>query len=219
MIASPEDVDMILDQQKIEKIERFLEKIEKETYPEPPAEPHLSITRKMFDHVNTKHAIPQGSKILDVGCGQGLALELFTQKGFQPTGIALNAEDVMVCRKKGYNVHQMDQSFLAFDDESFGFIWCRHCIEHSIFPYFTLSELFRTLKPEGYLYLEVPAPDTSCRHQTNENHYSVLGKSMWIELIKRTGFVFYEAVDISFDVPAGPDMYWAFIQQKEGSKR
>ena len=79
------------------------------------------------------------------------------------------------------------------------------------------SEFFRILRPEGYLYIEVPAPDTSCQHQTNQNHYSVLGKSMWIELIRRTGFIFLESLDITFEVPAGPDTYWAFIQKKPSS--
>jgi len=109
----------------------------------------------------------------------------------------------------------MDQSFLNFPDQAFEFIWCRHCLEHSIFPYFTLCEFFRLLKTKGYLYIEVPAPDTSCHHERNQNHYSVLGKSMWIELIKRSGFNVLDTIDLSFEVPAGPDIYWAFIQQKQ----
>ena len=81
----------------------------------------------------------------------------------------------------------MDQSFLEFADNYFDFVWCRHCLEHSIFPYFTLQEISRVIKPEGYLYIEVPVPDTSCQNQTNKNNYSVLGKSMWLDLIKRSG--------------------------------
>ncbi len=108
----------------------------------------------------------------------------------------------------------MDQSFLDFEDESFDFIWCRHCIEHSVFPYFTLSEIFRVLKSKGYLYIEVPAPETSCKHQANKNHYSVLGKQMWLELFKRTGLIVLDVLDINFTTGAGPDTYWCVIQQK-----
>jgi len=114
----------------------------------------------------------------------------------------------------------MDQSFLEFAENYFDFVWCRHCLEHSIFPYFTLLEIARVIKPEGYLYIEyieVPAPDTSCKHQTNKNHYSVLGKSMWLDLIKRSGLEILQILDIQFNVPAGPDIYWAMIQKKSSS--
>lgn len=80
-----------------------------------------------------------------------------------------------------------------------------------------MQEISRVIKPEGYLYIEVPAPDTSCKHQTNKNHYSVLGKSMWLYLIKRSGFEILQVLDINFNVPAGPDIYWAIIQKKNSS--
>jgi SAM-dependent methyltransferase len=178
-------------------------------------EPHLSITNKMIDYFFNKYSLSQGSRIIDIGCGQGAALEVFSSKGFHPIGITLNDEDVLICKQKGFEIYEMDQSFLDFPKEGFDFIWCRHCLEHSIFPYFTLCEFFRLLKSRGYLYVEVPAPDTSCHHEKNQNHYSVLGKSMWIELIKRSGFTILDVIDLSFEVPAGPDIYWAFIQQKQ----
>lgn len=205
---------MHLTQTSIGKLEKFLERIKKDTYPESPTELHSSITEKMFDYFNHKYPMPSKSKVLDVGCGQGVALELFTKKGLAPIGITLSGEDASICKEKGFEVYEMDQSFLDFDDEEFDSIWCRHCLEHSVFPYFTLSELFRVLKQKGYLYVEVPAPDTSCKHQINKNHYSVLCKSMWGELIKRTGFQILEVIDISFVDHPGPDVYWAFIQQK-----
>ncbi len=205
---------MILDQSKTQRFENLLERVRKETYPEPASELHTTITRKMIDAFLNKHPLSEDKRILDVGCGQGVALEYFESKGFSPIGITLNNEDLSVCKGKGYEVYEMDQSFLDFNDEEFDLIWCRHCLEHSIFPYLTLIEFFRVLKHKGYLYIEVPAPDTSCNHQTNQNHYSVLNKSMWEELIKRTGFDMLVVNNIEFEVVAGTDIYWAFIQIK-----
>jgi len=153
-------------------------------------------------------------KSWDYGCGQGVALELFTSKGFDPIGITLNSQDVAVCQEKGYEVYEMDQSFLDFPDASFDFVWCRHCLEHSIFPLFTLSEIHRVLKPDAYLYLEVPAPNTVCHHEANINHYSVLGKRMWRQLLKQSGFKVLNILDIQVKTRPGMDTYWAMIQKK-----
>ncbi|MEC4896138.1 MAG: class I SAM-dependent methyltransferase [Oscillatoria sp. PMC 1051.18] len=205
---------MKLSDSDIQKLEKFLEKIKGDTYPEYPTSLHTNVTIKITDYFFKKFSLPPQAKILDIGCGQGVALEIFAAKGYNPIGITLNSEDVAVCQQKGYEVYEMDQSFLDFEDNSFDLIWCRHCLEHSIFPYFTLNEIYRVTKPQGYLYVEVPAPETSCQHQNNPNHYSVLGKPMWLELIKRSGFKIVDVIDIDLKVPAGPDKYWAMFQQK-----
>ena len=205
---------MILNQSKTQRFENLLERVRKETYPEPPSELHTTITINMIDEFLNKHSLSEDKRILDVGCGQGVALEYFESKGFSPIGITLNNEDLSICKQKGYEVYEMDQSFLDFNNEEFDLIWCRHCLEHSVFPYLTLIEFFRVLKHNGYLYIEVPAPDTSCNHQSNHNHYSVLNKSMWEELIRRTGFDILVINNIEFEVVAGADIYWAFTQQK-----
>ncbi len=208
---------MLLAPPQIEKLERFLEKIKGETYPEFPSPLHDEITAAVLNRVSSHCTLPKGARVLDVGCGQGVALKHFTNMGLDATGITLNAVDVQECRRQGYKVLEMDQSFLDFPDEEFDLVWCRHCLEHSIFPYLTLSEFNRVLKPGGWLYIEVPAPDTSCQHQTNRNHYSVLGKSMLGSLIERSGFRIVDVADITFAVQAGPDAYWSFLQQKSAS--
>jgi SAM-dependent methyltransferase len=206
--------DMILQPHHAARLERFLTKIRAEIYPEFPSTLHSDITRKMLEHVCARVRLPENARVLDIGCGQGVALELLRARGFQPTGIGLGAVDLEACRRQGFHVEEMDQSFLDFADGAFDFVWCRHCLEHSILPYFTLSEMHRVLAPAGHLYIEVPAPDTSCAHQANKNHYSVLGKSMWTELIRRTGFHILEVIDLTFTTGAGPDVYWAFICRK-----
>jgi SAM-dependent methyltransferase len=205
---------MNLEPRQIEQLQQFLTRLEGETYPEFPSQLHTDITAQLLDHFRSQFPLAPGARVLDVGCGQGPALDRFQSLGWRATGIALNSEDVAMCRAKGHEVLPMDQSFLDFPDSSFDLIWCRHCLEHSFAPFFTLCGFARVLRPQGYLYVEVPAPDTSCRHQTNANHYSVLGKSMWIELMKRAGFTILEILDINFRVAAGPDTYWAFILRR-----
>jgi len=199
---------------QIARFEAFLTTISGQTYPEPPSPQHDQISQQVLDLFWSKCAPPPKAKVLDVGCGQGVALKHFAARGCDVTGVALNQTDVDVCQSLGYKVLEMDQSFLDFPDGTFDVVWCRHCLEHSIFPYFTLAGFHRVLKPGGWLYVEVPAPDTSCAHQTNRNHYSVMGKSMLGSLIERSGFRIVDILDITFTVPAGPDTYWSFMQQR-----
>lgn len=195
---------------RYERLDQFLKKLGGDVYPEVPSDLHTAITRKVIDRLFEVCPQPEGARVLDIGCGQGVALEVFQAKGLRPVGITLG-EDAAVCRARGYEVFEMDQSFLEFGDAEFDLLWCRHALEHSIFPYFTLSEFFRVLKPGGVLYVEVPAPDTACNHQNNPNHYSVLGRSMWFQLLHRSGFEVAVQFDIGFDARIGPDVYWAFI--------
>ena len=203
----------------LKRLNKFLIQLREDIYEEPESEGHNQITLRMIDHLVQAGHLRKGDKVLDVGCGQGYAIETFSRLEAIPVGITLGKEDLEVCRKKNLKVFEMDQSFLKFSNHIFDVLWCRHCLEHSVFPLFTLSEFNRVVRQGGVIYIEVPAPDTSCAHQTNKNHYSVLGKSMWIELINRTGFTVIESRDISLTTPAGPDVYFSFIAKKVSAKK
>lgn len=208
---------MKLNAKQVARLEEFLARIKADTYPEEATEAHDWLTAQMLEKLEKQCPLPKGARVLDVGCGQGVALKLFAARGYDAVGIALNPEDVVACTRQGFKVLEMDQSFLDFPEGHFDLIWCRHCLEHSVFPYFTLCGFFRALKPKGLLYVEVPAPDTSCAHQTNPNHYSVLGKTMHRELIKRAGFEIVESGGFNFGSPVGPDTYWYFFCRSRGA--
>lgn len=202
-------------EQKYARFDAFLKTLWSDVYPEYTSSLHDYITASVWQRVKEAHPLPAGAKVLDIGCGQGVALKHFAADKLDAIGIAIG-EDIDICRQKGFNAVEMDLSFLEFPDQTFDLVWCRHVLEHSVFPLFSLNETCRVLKPGGVLYMEVPAPDTACRHQNNPNHYSVLGKSMWLQLIKRAGYSTVTVSDVNFNVPAGPDTYWSFIVQKAG---
>ncbi len=196
----------------IARLVAFIDRTERETYPETPSTLHSQITSQVLDTLLEKYSINKSARILDIGCGQGPALDIFRDKRYpNVTGITLNDTDVAVCKEKGHVIHKMDQSFLEFQDRSFDFLWARHVIEHSIFPYFTLAEFARVTETGGIMYLEVPAPETSCHHETNPNHYSVLNKGAWRSLLERSGFSIIDDIHLRFTTGMGTDEYWGFI--------
>lgn len=198
-----------------ERLATFFNFIQESIYPEPPSEPHLTITRQSIESLIDINILKKGMRILDIGCGQGLALEIFCDKGFEATGITLG-EDFNICLAKGFKVFQVDQNHMSFPEKSFDFIWARHVLEHSPIPLFTLFEYRRLLANNGIAYVEVPAPNTSAHHELNQNHYSVFTPTAWIGLFHKAGF---HAIDswnqIQFTLPSGgEDCYYNFFLER-----
>jgi len=188
------------------------ERIREDIYPELPSPLHTDISKMMIEKLGGIIDL-KNKNILDCGCGQGVALEVFRAAGANPVGTTFG-EDYQICKKNGFEVYEMDQSFLDFPKDSFDIVWCRHALEHSLFPLFTLRGFYEVLKNDGILYVEVPAPDTDARHETNRNHYSCLTKNAWMSLFERTKFKVIEQLDLRFKIQAGDDLYHCFFLKK-----
>lgn len=203
----------------IARFANFLQQIQQDAYAEEPTQLHSNVTEHAMARLFDQFSIPEGSQVLDIGCGQGVALERFCARGMRASGVTLNDTDLAVCRAKGFDVFKMDQSFLEFEDAFFDLIWARHVIEHSIMPLYTLHEYRRVLHPGGYIYLEVPAPDT-IGHEKNINHYSVMGQQMWLSLLERSGFLVHDVQTYLLTLTSGtPDHFWGFFCSYDTSYR
>lgn len=195
------------------RLHRFIAaRLAADLYPERRDPGHERVTSDVLDRIDTTWGL-RGKRVLDVGCGQGVALEKFAAYGAIATGLTFG-EDFEACRKHGLDVHEMDMSFLEFPDETFDLVFARHSLEHSLFPYFTLDGLCAVLKHGGMLYAEVPAPDTSANHQRNRNHYSCLTRSSWEALFERVGLTTLEFFALDVELICGPDVWYSFFLQK-----
>lgn len=197
------------------RMENFiLDRGQEDTYAEPRTELHDGITNEMAEIVSK--LLPVDGRILDVGCGQGPALEWFSNNGFEAIGITTNREDLMACISRHYSVRDCDQNNMPpMFTEHFDLVWARHVLEHSICPFWTLHEFKRVLKPGGILYVECPSPGTSSMHEANVNHYSVLGWQAWASLLDRSGFEIIEAKQMQLQTLLGEDCYFSFQTKKK----
>jgi len=176
-------------------LEGFLRRIESEAYSEQDSDLHMELIDKMLPAF-AKFIPDRQTRLLDVGCGQGYASLKFKELGYEHiTAITLSHADIEATRKRGIDCYQMDMTFLGFEDRTFDALWVRHALEHSPFPYMKLLEFNRVLSPDGFIYIEMPMPDTPRVLENWPNHYSVLGDRMWASLFDRSGF------KISFKTP------------------
>ena len=175
-------------------------------YSEEPGGFHDDIIPELARRFLAELAVPTTARILDIGSGPGLFARAAAGLGYHHvTSVTLSSEDVSACRSRGLAVIEASMTDLPVEDHAVDFIWCRHALEHSPYPIFTLYEFHRVLGPGGQAWIEVPAPDNerAYMHEFNPNHYSILGERMWQALIERAhfrvqGFWRYD-IDIPFD--------------------
>jgi SAM-dependent methyltransferase len=159
------------------------------------------------------------SFVLDAGCGPGVFMDEMRRAGFQSLwGVTLSEDDVAACRAKKHGVTHGDISDLDDPDGTVDLVWCRHAIEHSPYPLFTLYEFNRVLKDGGGLYVEVPGPGLPRAHEWNPNHYSILGPHMWVALMQRAGFEVFDTKEITLELTQAeqkvPELFYAFMARK-----
>lgn len=69
--------------------------------------------------------VPEGSRVLDLGCGDGAMLAHLQQvRGCNGYGIEIDDANVLECVKRGVNVIQfnLDEGLSLFDDETFDIV-------------------------------------------------------------------------------------------------
>lgn len=96
-------------------------------------------------------------KLLDVGCGEGLFLEVAQKDGWNVTGTEFSPFAAKYGRGKlGLNIHQGELSDIGFPAKTFDAITMWHVLEHTINPLVILEEIRRILKDGGVFILAIP---------------------------------------------------------------
>ena len=77
--------------------------------------------------------VPEGSRVLDLGCGDGALLEhLQRQRGCSGYGVEIDDANVLACTKRGVNVIQLnlDEGLSMFEDDSFDVVLQVDTLQH-----------------------------------------------------------------------------------------
>ena len=144
------------------------------------------------------NSFPSNSSILDIGCGNGKYLnyrnDLFMK------GIDISANLVKICNNKGFDVIKASMTNIPFPDNSFDGIICiasYHHLDNDLDRKKTLNEIYRILKDDGRVLIEVwskEQPDKSNKNTHNFINNDNLVK--WTSI--KTGKIYYRYYNIHY---------------------
>ncbi len=98
------------------------------------------------DLVNIKQWIKPGSRVLDLGCGDGALLYMLRDElGVTGYGLEIEPDNIIQCLRKGINVIQrdLDAGLSDFDEQSFDYVIMTQTLQAVHFPDQLLTEMLR----------------------------------------------------------------------------
>src|SRR5437660_12795527 len=97
------------------------------------------------DHLLVATMVARGSKVLDVGCGDGDLLQLLESRGVDGRGIELSREGVNRCVAKGLAVIQgdADTDLVNYPDDGFDYVILSQTLQATRKPRVVLEHLLR----------------------------------------------------------------------------
>lgn len=98
-------------------------------------------------------------RMLDIGCGDGYITKLISRKTeCEPYGIDISRNAVKTARKRGVKAIEADinEGKIPHPKNYFDMVFCGDILEHIYNTEVLLENIYRILKPGGYLVISVP---------------------------------------------------------------
>lgn len=149
--------------------------------------------------------------IIDIGCGDGYAMEKMIEMGYENVqGLTLHKQEWDICKEKELSVHLMNYNFSEMMDRFFHVVWMRQSLQFSFQPYYTMLELNRIMRINGWVYIEVP--DTS----NTGVPLATLDKDTYERLFRASGFevVQSDSITLSSGEISEKHNFFALVKRK-----
>ena len=118
-------------------------------------------------------ALNRGAKVLDIGFGGGLWMQIASDYGWKAAGVEIDTQFVQSAKEAGYQVYLGDFLDINFGSSKFNFIRLNHVLEHMHYPKETLKKCKNLLVKDGYIYVRVPNFNSASQILLGKNYYQL----------------------------------------------
>lgn len=205
-------------------------------------------SQEMWETGSRKKIIPffseyveSGSKVVDIGCGDGVGSSKIAQAGYAVTGVDLSTVMVELAKENadqqpGLSFTQGDFYSLPFKDDEMDAALVINSLEYTGEPLTVMKEIHRIIKPGGYVCFGILGPTAEPRKKFSYQRllgedvimntmqaweFEKLALSTGWKLVAETG-VEKRGVDysklghFSKELKQSVSFMWLFLFQKEG---
>lgn len=118
--------------------------------------PALSFAPELIDIV--EKTTKEGSRLLDVGCGEGYLSDVLKKKGYDVIAVDFSKKVLTIAKKNSHNIAfcLADASVLPFGDGAFDAVISLELVEHLLDLNAHLREVRRVLKKRGTYIIKTP---------------------------------------------------------------
>ncbi len=158
---------------------------------------------RFIDKLKIIQSYKEAGKLLDVGCGPGVFLEI-ARETYDCYGVDTNPVHSQKAKnERGLKVFNGTLKEVKFEDEFFDVIVALNVLEHTFSPMQELIEINRTLKRGGILLLEIPNIQSiwfkifrKKWRQFLPDHYFYFSPKTITEYLRKSGF---KIIKIGYD--------------------
>ncbi len=123
--------------------------------------------------------------ILDIGCGFGYFLKLCDEEGWETYGVDISEYAIGRARsitKAKLFVHDVEKGLPMFNEDFFDIVTMIDVLEHLYSPFKVVKEIYRILKPGGFMIITTPNLNALARFL-----WKIIGKEKrWYGFIDKT---------------------------------
>jgi len=102
--------------------------------------------------------VPEGSRVLDVGCGDGRLCQALASKGCQVVGLDFSGRAIDICRSKGIHARRCVLPSIPAEIGTFDVVICSSVLAHLEKPDKTVAAMADHVSDDGLVIITVPAP-------------------------------------------------------------